>query len=913
MSKLKILLRGIQSNLFSFFMVFFSTLFVVVLMVVNFSFEQSTVRTRIDQLGDMCQNTPISVIVADAWANQIAARAANQAASQITLVAGEEANRTDASQSDTAQAEESQDGSRAAGMGAVFEASQVKDILILNNNIAGYVERYSFGANTRLKFEYVSVYGVDIPQQRGVYDIDLLEGTLDFAEVNGVIVSKTFARENSVNLGDTFKIYLNQPGGRREVGAALAQRTLTQGMRVLGVPEETEGQEQKETGQKDPGIEVVIKAIAADTGFFQAQDELLISKLAFAQSIHKQPGKINFLDVALKDLGLVSQTLEQLNGSFRELNLNLEAGQKYDDDYYDTFVKPVVFALYLFVGFMVLVSVYILLSVFRSYVYQNMNEMVTLRSVGFTIQRYRVLVMWQVSISVLIAAGIGLALSPLCTRLLWSWALQEEPGVVEVNWIAAGIVVAGALGIALLSAWLATKKVTETPIVDILKKNLVQKKGRIRGVQCALGLSLGALAVGALILRASFPDLGVLPYFAAIGLALVGFILLHDSVVYGFSRLIEKLFGGWGRALGLFAKQLKFNCTSYTQSISILSLVLVVSTLTVSISSMLDKALGGIYEGADLGVNIYSETYEPVLNVLDKNGLSYVMQKRGRTSLENKSMEISGVPVDKYIQKNYERVKDGSREEVFGGLKNPGTIVMTTTFSKANNKGVGDKVTVEGGEYTIVGIVSSFENMGNIAFVSEETFKKMFGGDETDFYCCVLVETSTVAATGELLRSEVESGDVTFSMYSIEELRKEYVKSGESVIKIIYTLCVFSLLLSTISMVSNLIVNMVSRKSDFVIYRTIGITKGKIRKSVLYEALSMGIYSGVTGIGIGCALLPVLASVLSYYVGAIEPTYNFPLMGALLGLACVISILSVLFTIRKYVFKTNLVEEVKRV
>jgi ABC-type antimicrobial peptide transport system permease subunit len=176
-----------------------------------------------------------------------------------------------------------------------------------------------------------------------------------------------------------------------------------------------------------------------------------------------------------------------------------------------------------------------------------------------------------------------------------------------------------------------------------------------------------------------------------------------------------------------------------------------------------------------------------------------------------------------------------------------------------------------------------------------------------------LVETNNVEATRNRIEEQFTNSKVSyFYVSSVAQMYEEQAQGNQLILNIIYFLCVFSLLISTISMISNLIINMISRKQDFMIYRTVGITKGKIRRTVLYEALSMGIYSGATGIAMGCVLLPVLSIILSYYVGSMGYSYSYSVMAFLMGVACLISVSSVLFTIQRYVFKTNLIEEIKR-
>ncbi|MCL1790203.1 MAG: ABC transporter permease [Peptococcaceae bacterium] len=884
MSKNKILLRGIKTNLFSFCMVFFSTLLVVVVLVVNFSFQQSVNSTRLEQLRDSTLNTQIVVNKAQDIVN--------------TTDGANDSNSGSAGSGDTnsgAPVDPSTDPESKAS--SVFRIDQIQKILNDNDNVRAWVEGLSFQVNTRMKTKRIHFYGINLDQQKTVYPIEIIEGTLDFPEENGVIVSETFTKDNGLKLNDTFKFYLQQELGSED-------------------PEEPESEdpgydsnsEQQASNPVGDGIEVVIKGIS-DSGSFRQEQGLVIGKLDFAQKSFELSGRLNRLDIELRELALITATTDELNVGLSKLNLNIQAQQKFDLDYLDAYVGTVELALNLFVSVMVLVSIYIVLSVFRSYVYQNMREMVTLRSIGFSINNYRALMIGQVILISLVSSLVGIGLSIPGVKLLLAIFIGDT-SQSELNVSAAGVVVLSACVISGLSTWMATRKVTQTPIVDILKKNLVQKKSSARTITFSLGLFIWFFTLALLFLA---DKIGVRAYFVAVGLGLIGFILVHDFLVYAFSWLIKVLLGRLPRALGLFAKQLRFNCGSYTQSISIISLVLTVSMLAVSISTILDEALSGVFQGSDIVVSLYSEEFDKAVHVMNHEKVpSYLMQKRKFVAIDGKWVEISGVPLNKYSRKNYERVTNGSREEVFGRLNEPDTIIITTTFAKNHNKLIGDKVKVGNKELKVVGVVNSFESMGTILFVADTNYSDIC---EDYDYCLVLVDTQDIEATREYLNTELEKNleEYSFAVDTVREVYESTASNNQLIINIIYFLCAFSLMISCISMVSNLIINMVSRRSDFLIYRTIGLTKRNIRRMVLYEALSIGIYSGATGVAMGCILLPVLASILSYYVGSVGYSFQYHVMGFLMLVACGIAVFSVLFTVQKYVFKMNLIEEIKRV
>ena len=65
--------------------------------------------------------------------------------------------------------------------------------------------------------------------------------------------------------------------------------------------------------------------------------------------------------------------------------------------------------------------------------------------------------------------------------------------------------------------------------------------------------------------------------------------------------------------------------------------------------------------------------------------------------------------------------------------------------------------------------------------------------------------------------------------------------NNQLIVNMIYCLCIVSLLISAISMTGTLIINLQSRKKDFLVYTTIGISSKRIFWTEILEAKSIGI------------------------------------------------------------------------
>lgn len=818
MIRLSLLLKGLKTNLFSPMLVFLTVLLTVLVLTANFSFEESVTDTRIQQLRETTMNT------------------------QILISAFDE--------------------------GEVFELGAIEDILKANANVESYAGRYSFYAETDLEIQTLYFYAMDLERQDEIYGIDLVSGTMNFTEENGILVSSDFAEENGLALGDSFTV-------RTEAGES----------------------------------RVTIKAIAENSGFFSDSDSIVISGLSLAENIFELDGMINRVDVTLKELEEIDRTASDLNEKLAERGLVAEA--KFNSDFYDSYVSTIVLALNLFVGFMVFLSVYIIYTVFKSRVYENMRDMMTLRSIGFSARDYRLQILGQSLILTVAASACACVLSVPFVRLLMELFLGES-GEAGINGRMALVSVIAVNVVSMGSVWLTTRNVMQMGIVDVLKNNVVQEKRTHRAVTFGAGI---CFLVGAFLAACLLEGrLGVNAYFLSVFCALMGIVLLQNSLISVYAWLLCRIMGSGRGAKGLFARQLPFRCRSYTQSVSILVLVLTVATLATSISGVLEESMQSVYKGADIYIQSYAEDTTQLTAILEEEEVveTFLSESRSYSEIEGNQMIVAGIPVDQYIGEEYERVIGGSRQDVFSQLKEENTIVVTTTFAQNNNLSVGDSLTVEGRAMKIVGEVSSFEEMGEVLFVSKEQFADMF--EQAEFELILLTVTGGDTETAvEAIREEIDAQKIenTYA-YSVDEMVEENNARNQLIIRVIYGLCLVSLLISAISLVSSLIINMSERRRDFVIFQSVGVSRREIRFLGILEGLSMGMYGGIVGTLAGIGVLPLVLEVLSYYVGAMEYMLKPAFILLMILISCLLAMAAVTGTMQKYVLNTNLISEVRR-
>lgn len=816
MTRIKLVLTEMKRNVFSYMLVFLSVFFTVIILITNFSFSSSVINTRVEQLRESTMNTQLLISPSD----------------------------------------ESGD--------SVFETKYIEAKLNDDDYIYAYIKRYSFYAETNRDTDMVYFYSMDLEKLKNIYDLDVEEGSIEFEEKNGIVISRKFAADNNLGLNSVFEVAC------------------------------------REKQEK-----VIVKAIVADKGFFADAEYIILSKLEWADEIFNLDGKVNRIDITINNIAEIDQALTHLQGNLELDGLILEA--KYQSSFYDSYISSIQLALSLFVGFLFFVSVYIIFSVFKACIYKNMREMFVLRSIGFTIGNYKKLILIQMLLINIFASLLGTLLSKPFIKLLMV-VLLDQKGTATIEFIPTLISIIVVNTASLCSVYITINKVVKMNIIAILKNgcNQLVKKGH---KELFWGLLMFLCAIFSYFILPDRSYMG--SYLATIVFMILGIIVMQRYVIEVYSRFIKKIMGKVSGCIELFAKQIPFHCRSYVQSTTLITLVIMITTITMSISMIIQNSMSSVYKGSDIYIECYDEKSEAIETIISDMDDVIIdsQQERKNVSIGDVETIIASVDEQTYCFMDYERPVKEMREKIFHKLGSEDTIVISSTLLKHIKKSTDDFISINGIKLKIVGEVSTFENMGSICWCSQDTFNKLFDSPEYRLY--LLSVNGSIENALSTLKNEFDNYQLSFSIQSVEEMCRENNANNQLIVNMIYCLCVVSLLISAISMTGTLIINLQSRKKDFLVYTTVGISRRKIYYTEILEAVSIGIYSGIMGILSAFLILPPVLKMLSFYVGNVELKFEVSSVFIMIIISCVITVLSFTLTIHKYVMKDNLIQCLK--
>lgn len=713
--------------------------------------------------------------------------------------------------------------------------------------------------------EELFLYGTDVKHQNEIYEFALVDGDINDWKRIDVMISSEFAEENDLSIGDSLDFQYREKTERMN-----------------------------------------IKAIAQDEGMFKNAYSFAITSKEFVDKIGQRNGLVNRIDITLKELKDMDTITNEMNEKL--VGTGLAAVAKYNMSYFHGYVTTVVLALDLFSIFLLLLSVYMLYSLFQSYVYENVGQMATLRSIGFSIVQYRQILCLQAIFIILLAFLFSLLCTPLAIRIMGGMMFHQVTGVTlhYVNILLKGLAV---FIIAVASIYIASYRVSKTPLVSVIRNNMSHQKQTIDWKRLVGALIVLIATIVCTYLNRKENDLK-LNYGILIGVIIV-FLLVQQLGLYLYGTVLHKLFRGKKKEIGLFGKQAKMTLFSYLPAITTLVFVLSVSVVIFSIADILNQAMDKMYSGADLIMTVYSSDMEACLDVLDvdKEVDNYLVEQRKTVKIKDDKVMVTSLE-DTLTEEEYKIIVDSKSYRNFNKLNQGNTVIVSDTLAKRWNVKEGQKIKIEGEEFTILEIIKTFENMGESLYISEKSFETIMDNYDTCDVFIIAKENAVLEQLKTSLQQEVDKTG-SASVQTVEEMSRSNKESNQVIMNAIMVFAFIIIIVSGIGLCSVVMINILLRQKEFVIYQTIGISKASILKISLFEALAVSVYGIANAILIQRFLLRIIVEILSYYVGNLEVSQVIGKSMMLFLLISGMTILVMIGVTKKYALSNKLVEKIK--
>ena len=223
-------------------------------------------------------------------------------------------------------------------------------------------------------------------------------------------------------------------------------------------------------------------------------------------------------------------------------------------------------------------------------------------------------------------------------------------------------------------------------------------------------------------------------------------------------------------------------------------------------------------------------------------------------------------------------IKNASKEVLFGK-------VALEMF----NKNIGDKITVKGKEFTIVGVYESGSpNMDSGILISREAMNKLFDNDGKVSIIYVYADNGVDV---ESLTKKINSsyGDNITTVTSITDIEM-ISESLDMVNSASWGISLLAILIGGIGIINTMIMSVYERTREIGVLKAVGWKSRRILGMILGESLVLTITAGIVGTLIGIGGAEILSS-FNIIQSGLTPVYSINLFIQAFGVAIVVGLI----------------------
>ncbi len=751
-----------------------------------------------------------------------------------------------------------------------FNASDVTQKLQKIKGIKNMVVRLTAGANiNKPDGDIISLVGTDYDEQKKVYQFKLIKSADVEPFAGKAIISKSSSLKYNLQLGSNMEVYYNNKKAS---------------FKVVGISE--------------------------DKGIFAYEGMVFIS-LKDASKLYDKEGFASSVGITITNLDEISEVYDAIKKS---IGSKFEVGQNYDMDYYNAYVGTLSMAINIFAIFAIFITLFLTYSTFKTIIHERISQIGTLRSIGTSKKQVIISIYIENMLIVIFSTFVGILASiPLIKCFLK--IITESDIVLEMSYWKIFLIFIGLVAAGLLSILSSISKAMSISIVDIIKGNIKKHSIKNKYPKYITGAILLLLSLLCMVYNEKLNN-GLLVLIIGLAAFVISFIVLIELFHRILAVTLFKVFNYFGAEIRLVLKESKRDFSKSSESLILICIVIGIAYLSFVTSFLVKESANKVYSGTDIYLSGINSTDGIADKISKIDGVQNVVQQlRTKRNIDGIDVEISGVDPDKYKPVSFEIFKKPNKDYVFGELNRNRNIIVTTTFSKSTNKKIGDYVEIKTGNnsfnYKIIGICSSFENMGKVLFISKDNYINDIASNNYILYLIKIKNGYIPDLMVKRLESKLNENEYS-SITTLKQMMEYNNEQNEKIFLIVNILFFISAFVSIICLNNNLIINILTRTRVYAIERTIGMSKCQLFKVILGEGVLLCIEGGILGLVLGYIMNLYLVRILAYYIGDLTSSINYIICIVLLVASVIIGLLSAIYPYRK-LCKMNIVQSIKGV
>ncbi len=504
--------------------------------------------------------------------------------------------------------------------------------------------------------------------------------------------------------------------------------------------------------------------------------------------------------------------------------------------------------------FSLTISIFIIYSSYKVITLDRLPVIGTFRSIGATQKAVtRILLLESLlygGIGGLIGIPVGMFVLKLILQGMGQSLTQgiEIPVVISPFGIMISFIVA--IAVSLLSAWLPVRRASRLPIKDVVLGTVEEKRVPRRFI-VGIGIVLflfsvflpKIVSVNMLYLAGGFSLLGL------IAATILVIPLMTNLISMGLEHLYGLIFGNEGR---LAARNMRDN-KSIAQNITLLFISISAVIAISVVGNFVTTYISDVFNGAELegfaDGQMEPDFVEKVKNIdgIEKVLPLFVFKNEARGNGITFSRLEATDNLEWYSSMMALHYTESSmQEQVFSAFAAKRSILLSESCIERTGFSVGDTLTLSKGtatnSYVVVGSFKSratdVEAVIPSAYAASDFGKTIYG---------FLAYT---AADPDAIMVQIRDlfGDTSNWSRTVEEFNTDALSTVGAFLQPMHSMTYFILLLATVGVINNLLINYMQKRRAIAMYKSIGLSNRQNRKMTLIEGFSSGLIGAVIAI-----------------------------------------------------------------
>lgn len=251
---------------------------------------------------------------------------------------------------------------------------------------------------------------------------------------------------------------------------------------------------------------------------------------------------------------------------------------------------------------------------------------------------------------------------------------------------------------------------------------------------------------------------------------------------------------------------------------------------------------------------------------------------------QERSPLLFSIEIEQYLGRSTPMMEEGRLEDLVPAMVGKNGVVVSNNFARIYDVKRGSRIfldTPAGRQaFDVVGVQVDYSSDSGSLMIDREVYKRYWKDDRVDIFDLMLQP----GFKPEDVRREIQrrfGGVRNMFIMTNQDMRSELTRLTDQFLQLQYVQLMIAVLVAILGIINSLMVSITERKREIGILRGLGGERGQVRRTIMLEAVCMGLVAAVLGI-VGGTILGYysVASFGAAFNGWVFP-YKFPAVWSL--------------------------------